>query len=129
MLSRRSGLAVLGLAMLVLAGCTTPDNSPDAYGEATRTNFVQACSGEILQTASDRSDTTAAVQLPSSDSCACLYEHFVEEVAFERFEAIDDELEKDPGTVPVELQAAMEGCAAGPTAPQTDAPTTTTSEG
>lgn len=124
MLSRRSGLAALGIAALVLSGCTTPDNSPDAYGDATRANFVSSCTGEILRDASDETDTTSAVNLPSESSCVCLYDHFVEKVPFERFAAIDGDLEKDPGTVPAELRAAMDSCAAGPTAPQADASTT-----
>ncbi len=129
MLSRRSGLAALGVAVLVLSSCTPTSNAPDEYGDQTRTNFVASCSGDILPTAKDEAERTSEVDLPSEASCVCLYDYFVAEVPFDRFDEIDGEVEDDPGVVPAELQAAMDSCAAGPTAPASGGDATTTTEG
>jgi hypothetical protein len=156
---RRSGrrvsqvLAAVGV-VAALAGCSVPSNTPTAYDDAVRANFVQGCTGDIPET--NNTTTTLAAE----DFCTCAYEVFVDQVPYNddaraafpnypadapTFTTFNDELSKSdtPDTVwdtlPQSVRDDLATCPLppGPVAPdgasttttQASAETTTTAAG
>ena len=63
-------------AVVALAGCSVPSNTPAAYDDAVKANFIEGCSGNIPETG----NTTTT--LASADYCSCAYDVFVDQVPF-----------------------------------------------
>jgi hypothetical protein len=149
--SRSRLVAPAALAALVLAttACGLPDNTPAAYDDQVKAEFVQGCTGRIPET--DGTTTTLA----STDFCGCAYDAFVENIPYNEdsrgdhpgysgitFVDFNNELKSEPTTPmpqvvadqisadcpaagPAETQGG-DGPVVGPTVP--DASTSTTGE-
>ena len=93
--------AVLGV-LLLAGGCAViavvAGNSSD-YSDSTRTTFIDSCN-------EDAGGSSQARRL-----CACTYRWFEDNVPYERFREIDENLDESPNTTPPpELQRAIKAC-------------------
>lgn len=107
---RRSVLSALVVALaLVVAGCSE-SNDPETWEDAeaqdgfpVRTNFLDACT-----------EANAGEQGLSEDEapafCECAFTELREQLTFEEFDALDDDLRADNETVPTTLQTVVDGC-------------------
>lgn len=136
-------LAAVG-AVVALAGCSVPSNTPTTYDDAVRANFVQGCTGDIPET--NNTTTTLAAE----DFCTCAYEVFVDQVPYNddarsafpnypaeapTFTTFNDELSKSDtpdsvwDTLPQSVRDDLATCPLppGPVAPEGASTTTTAS--
>jgi hypothetical protein len=86
----RTAAAVL--VALLAASCST---GPDGYSDKVEKDFVGGCTS---------SGATKKV-------CRCVYDHLVEDVPFEDFEALDARRDEDPGYLSPELRRFAVDCA------------------
>jgi hypothetical protein len=104
-------LVLVGIGAVVLL--TTSEDAAD-YDDQTRANFIESC--------------TADGGEPVEPACVCWYDNIVEEIPYDRFEEVSDQLvaleETDPDAepqVPDELLALLEPCKLEPTTTTTTA--------
>jgi hypothetical protein len=77
--SHWNGAAIAGMlaaAALVVSACGVPSNSPEAYNETVKANFMEGCTGDLLETGG----TTTSLAQPNY--CTCAYEVFVAQVPY-----------------------------------------------
>lgn len=85
--------SVLGVLVFVTA---CGGGGTDDYGAEHREDFVADCAfGEI-----------------SRRTCGCFYDRLAEEVPFERFETLDEELRRQRRDIPADVATLVAGCAA-----------------
>lgn len=107
---RRAAVSFTALvvALGLLGGCKQ-DNTPQAYDDVTRANFMQGCTGE-----------NTGEKGASQDVCRCAYEWFVDNVPINaktgastagytgpNFTDLDAQLKTDPTNFPQEITAAL----------------------
>ncbi|WP_334142655.1 hypothetical protein [Rhabdothermincola sp.] len=81
---RWRALGALALA-LSLAACAHPSNTPTAYDDVTRENFIEGCTGIY-----EVGGTTSTIGAGSSRTvCECAYTWISENVPFDQFEEIN----------------------------------------
>jgi hypothetical protein len=85
---------VLGL-VLVAASCGG-DSAPGGYGGDHRAGFLEECASGAV----------------SRRTCGCFYDRVADEVPFDRFERLDEEMQDPLPDLPDELAALAAGCAA-----------------
>jgi hypothetical protein len=84
-------------ALVVLTSCGGGGDQ-DGYGSDHRDDFVADCeSGDV-----------------STQTCGCFYDRMAAEVPFDRFEAVDEELQDSKVDPPADLAALAAACAAEP---------------
>ena len=107
---------LLALAV-VLAGCG--DDKPDDYDAEVEDNFVRDC---VEQNSGENAEAV----------CQCAYDKFREEIPFDRFSEVDEELQDDPETtlpddfVNLYTDCVLEQDSAGLTTPTLPPGSTTT---
>jgi hypothetical protein len=95
----RAPLAAVALAALVLLpACNQP--TPTEYNDSTEENFLEGCEAQ------GESQGIRAVR----DYCECTYEAITEEIEFERFKEVNEDLSEDPGPLPDDFQELAAGC-------------------
>jgi hypothetical protein len=120
--SRLVALSCTGLLALAAVGCTNPSNTPEAYGETNadgvdivRANFLEGCVA-----AGDEAG------IGNSSDCECQYDAIVEEIPFEEFQEIEDQLKDDPTDLPDRYIDIADRCVDGEVTVPRDDDTTTT---
>jgi hypothetical protein len=124
----------------LLSACQV-DNTPKAYNDQVRSNFIASCTGKAPTAAS------TTVVLASENACVCAYDVFAAKVPYNdddrsrvagypseapTFQHLEQELANEPGKyndLPEPVKTAVEDCQkqanVGPVAPGTAAPGTT----
>lgn len=114
--SGSSRLALVALVALAATGCVQPNNEPSGYGELTRSNFIDFCTGSALDRSVD-GESAPEVVFPSEATCVCMYDHFEAEVSFDDFKTLENRAKDNPETVPADLRLAQDLCGSAPIAP------------
>jgi len=140
-----AGVAVLLLAVVALTGCKQ-DNTPTAYDDLTKANFIEGCTG-IYVDSNGSTSTIADRQGASNGTCECAYDWFTKNVPYntdakngdpafagyegKTFVELNQELKTSPDKFPSEITAALTqtcpgfgGSASTPTTAGTGGPTT-----
>lgn len=116
MIGRSRRVRTLGLALAlaaVLAGCSQPSNTPEGYDDTTKSNFLQGCT-ELAVTGADESTTTSSLgEGLSEEVCTCAYDWIVQNVPFDDFKTLDDQLRDDPQAVPATIVDGLRGACPG----------------
>jgi hypothetical protein len=86
---------VAGSLAATLAACGGGDDQDDGYGPAGRDAFVEACSAGA-----------------SAEACGCFYDRLADEVPYERFERVDQQIRDDPEAIPDDIAALAVACSA-----------------
>jgi hypothetical protein len=121
---RRSRLRVAGVALAlaaVVAGCSTPSNNPTDYDDTTKSNYVQGCTQDAVIGTS----TTVLGEGLSQETCECAYDWIVQNVPFDEFKDLDDQLADDPNAVPANINDGIADACPGFAASGSAGPTTT----
>lgn len=97
-------VAGFAVAALAVAGCV-PENTPPAYDDVVRGEFIQACTGNLPET----DETTTS--LASQGFCECAYQAFVDNIPYDEdqrgdypgytgmtFVAYNAEVQSEPST-------------------------------
>jgi hypothetical protein len=114
-------LAVVGLAVVVVGGILylrEEDTSSTDYDARTEDDFMATCTADAESLGFTR----------AADFCACAYDDIRATIPYDRYLAIDQELQEDPAAVPDEVDRIRTACyveveAAGAPAPPTTAET------
>ena len=89
---------VAGLVLVAVGAAACADGQPTDFTADTREGFLAACSVPL-----DDSRLT-------SDICQCVFERTQEEISFERFTAIDEQLQDPARPLPDEITDIIAEC-------------------
>ncbi len=110
--AHRSRLAAVVVGVALVASACASSNDPSTWEEAeaqdgfpVQTNFIEAC--REANTGGDELDDTVA-----RSYCRCAFDKLHENLTFAEFEKLDDDLRKEPGRVPSEVESWFEECLA-----------------
>ncbi len=128
--SRRAafGVALSASLVVALAGCSTPSNTPEAYDDTVKTNFMNGCTATAPP--AKTGETGESLGDGASDQyCECAYNWFVNNVPYSDstasegqapanpafaafdFKTINADLADDPEAMPEEIKTALaEAC-------------------
>ncbi len=85
------------VAGAALAACGGGDGD-SGYGPDERADFVEACSAGSAAT---------------TEACGCFYDRLADEVPYERFEQVDEQIRTDPSAIPDDIADMAVECSAG----------------
>lgn len=96
--ARRRAGAVAALTLAIsLGACAHPSNTPTAYDDVTRENFLEGCTG----TYKVGSTTSTLGVATDQQTCECAYTWISENVPFDQFREINTKAGKDAGAADV----------------------------
>jgi hypothetical protein len=119
-LIRRRGLRAVGaaaIALVALAGCTTGQSSASSYDEA-RKNFLEGCietaeaDNEAIEAGAEGAEGATRISSPKA-YCECVFAALEDEVEFDRYREVNDELKEEGGPLPEDLLAVYASCDPG----------------
>ena len=100
-------LAVAGLSLTLLAGCTTHQRDASNYGD-TEDNFLEGC---IARATEDNGADDVEVKISAPESwCQCVFDAIEKDVPFDDFKKANSDLRDNGGALPANIQAAYDSC-------------------
>jgi hypothetical protein len=95
---RRRRHALVALTLLIaLTSCVRPSNTPTAYDDVTRENFLEGCTGVY-----EVGGTTSTLGVATDQrTCECAYDWISQNVPFDQFEELNTNASKDAAAADV----------------------------